>query len=271
MSKDNAIGVFDSGVGGLTVLRALRKKLPAENLLYLGDTARLPYGTKSARSVLRYALQATRVLDTRGIKMLVVACNTATAYALDALRDSHPDLPVVGVIGPGARAACDISRTGRIGVLATESTVRAEAYEQAIRTIRPHAEVHAVASPLLVSLAEEGWLEGDVPKEVVAHYLSLLTNRFSGAEMDCLVLGCTHFPVLASAFSERGGPDLALVDSAITTAAEVEKTLTSEGSSRTGSGQSQYLATDDVERFARVGSIFLGETLTPAQVELVDL
>lgn len=271
MNNDAAIGVFDSGVGGLTVLRALRARLPEENLLYLGDTARLPYGTKSARSVLRYALQATRILDKRGIKMLVIACNTATAYALDALAENHPGLPVVGVIAPGARAACTISRSGRIGVLATESTVRARAYQSAIATLRPEAEVHALASPLLVAMAEEGWLVGEVPKAIVEHYSQPLRDKFAGQGFDCLVLGCTHFPVLAETFRAVIGPDVALVDSAQTTAEEVARVLDERNQRRAGSGRTAFLATDDIERFARVGGVFLGAALAPQQIELVDL
>ncbi len=271
MSDNAAIGVFDSGVGGLTVLRALRQRLPNENLLYLGDTARLPYGTKSARSVLRYALQATRILDQRGIKMLVVACNTASAYALDALVENHPELPVVGVIAPGARAACASSKTGHIGVLATESTVRARAYQEAIRQLRADAEVHAVASPLLVTMAEEGWLEGEVPRAVVQHYLEPLLARFSDRALDCLVLGCTHFPVLAKTFQAAAGDGIRIVDSASTTADLVAEVLDELGLRGGGPGTSSFLATDDIDRFARVGSIFLGQDLAPSQVELVDL
>ncbi|NNF52687.1 MAG: glutamate racemase [Gammaproteobacteria bacterium] len=271
MNRDAAIGVFDSGVGGLTVLRALREKLPEENLLYLGDTARLPYGTKSARSVLQYALQATRILDKRGIKMLVIACNTASAYALDALSETHPDLPVVGVIAPGAQAACETSKSGRIGVLATESTVRAGAYEKSIANMRSGAEVHSSASPLLVGLAEEGWLAGEVPEAVIRHYLGALTEKFAPGQMDCLLLGCTHFPVLAKSIEKIAGPDVALVDSAHTTAIEVEKILGANQLRRSGGGQIRFLATDGVARFARVGGVFLGKPLEPDQVELVDL
>lgn len=271
MSADAAIGVFDSGVGGLTVLRALRQRLPGEHLLYLGDTARLPYGTKSARSVLRYALQATRILDQRGIKMLVVACNTASAYALDALVKNHPGFPVIGVIEPGARAACAASKTGHIGVLATESTVRARAYQNAIRELRADSEVHAVASPLLVTMAEEGWLEGDVPRAVVRHYLEPLLTRFSDRSMDCLVLGCTHFPVLLETFQAAAGHGVSIVDSASTTAELVARVLDKLDLRARGPGSSSFLATDDIDRFARVGSIFLGRDLVPSQVELVDL
>ncbi len=269
--RGDGIGVFDSGVGGLTVLKAIRELLPEENLIYLGDTARLPYGTKSAQSVLRYALQATRILDQRGIKMMVVACNTASAFALDALAASHPGLPVIGVIGPGAEAACATSQSGHIGVMATESTVRAQAYPQAINKLRADAVVHTVASPLLVGMAEEGWLEGPVPEAIVEHYLRPLLAKFTDHKLDCLVLGCTHFPVLSGIFQKVAGNGVTLVDSAHTTATEVQRVLDERGLRAKGEGSTRYLATDDVERFARVGSIFLGRSLTPQQVELVDL
>lgn len=271
MNRDAAIGVFDSGVGGLTVFQALREELPEENLLYLGDTARLPYGTKSARSVLRYALQATKILDRRGIKMLVVACNTATAYALEPLKELHPGLPVKGVIAPGARAACARSASGSIGVLATESTVRSRAYQNLIARLMPGTEVHAQASPLLVTMAEEGWLQGEVPEAVIRHYLELLRDRFDKRPMDCLLLGCTHFPVLLKAFEKVCGNNITLVDSAKTTAREVAEVLQQNQLLRKGEGKSAFMATDDIDRFARVGSVFLGTQLAPREIELVDL
>lgn len=269
--KRGAIGVFDSGVGGLTVLNAIHERLPEEDLIYLGDTARLPYGTKSAQSVLRYALQATRILDERGIKMLVIACNTASAFALEALAANHPDLPVVGVIEPGARAACATSKSGHIGVMATESTVRARAYPRAIARLRPDAVVHTMASPLLVSMAEEGWLHGVVPEAIVEHYLQPLLAKFADHKLDCLVLGCTHFPVLSEIFRKVAGPAVTLVDSAHTTAIEVQRLLDDNGLRANAAGSTRYLATDDVERFARVGSVFLGRSLAPQEVELIDL
>lgn len=271
MGREQPIGVFDSGVGGLTVLKALRHQLPDEQFLYLGDTARLPYGTKSAHSVVRYSLQAADLLVQRGIKLLVVACNTASAYGLEALANHYPGLPVVGVIEPGARAACSASRTGHIGVLATESTVTARAYQQAIKRLRPGADVHALASPLLVTLAEEGWLEGDVPRAIVRHYLDPLLARFADRQLDCLVLGCTHFPVLSATFEAAVGTGISLVDSAQTTAKEVARRLESDNLRGTRPAAVSYLASDGVERFARVGSVFLGEPLSVEQIELVDL
>lgn len=268
------IGVFDSGVGGLTVLRALRAALPDERFIYLGDTARLPYGTKSGETVTRYAEQAARVLVGRGIKLLVVACNTASAVALGHLAAVFAPLPVIGVIRPGAAAACAASRTGQIAVIATEGTVRGGAYERAIRAIRPEAEVVSVSCPLFVALAEEGWVCGAIADAVAREYL---TDVVAGRPaLDCLVLGCTHFPVLRQAIAAAIGPRVGLVDSAETTAEVVVACLLRSGlrARLRGAGQGgavHFLATDAPERFVRVGAVFLREAIAPADVELVDL
>ncbi len=267
------IGVFDSGVGGLTVLRALRAALPAESYLYLGDTARLPYGTKSEHTVARYALQAADELVERGIKCLVVACNTASAAALPALQQRYPELPVIGVIEPGARAACAASRNGRIAVLATESTVRAGAYTRAIARVRPDAEVTAIACALFVALAEEGWTEGAVAKAAAERYLAPLRAGGAGAS-DALVLGCTHFPVLLPVIVAAAGARVRIVDSAATTAAEVSSLLAARALLRpaaAGAPSLRFLATDAVSRFAAVGGRFLGTPIEAADVELIDL
>ncbi|WP_040368764.1 glutamate racemase [Paucidesulfovibrio longus] len=291
------IGVFDSGVGGLTVLRALAARLPGEDFLYLGDTARLPYGAKSPASVARYAVQCAQVLAARGIKMLVVACNTASSVALPVLRESFPDLPVLGVVRPGARAACARSATGRIAVLATESTVQGGAYQRAIESIRPEAVVRQRACALFVALAEEGWTHGPLVEAVAREYLIPLFAEFGTQGPDSMVLGCTHFPALAGAIANVAGPDVAVIDSADTTAAEVEEYLVREGLLRGGphaekkdAGQGadicaqvcaegvpgvpdrvRFLATDGAERFARVGGVFLGCRLAASCVEIVDL
>lgn len=273
---DAPIGVFDSGVGGLTVLAALRAALPAEDLLYLGDTARVPYGSKTPASVTRYALQAAGALVDRGVKALVVACNTASAVALEALAQEFAPLPVFGVIEPGAAAAVAASRRGRIAVIATEGTVRGGAYPRAIRVRAPSAQVVSAAAPLLVALAEEAWTEGAVVDAVLARYLDPLFNapgEFAGADApDALVLGCTHFPVFRGAIAARLGPAVAVVDSAATTAAEVAAKLAAAGLARpAGRGTTAFLVTDGPERFARVGGVFLGAPVAPGAVELVDL
>lgn len=267
------IGVFDSGVGGLTVLRALCAVLPAESFIYLGDTARLPYGTKSEHSVARYALQAADELVERGIKCLVVACNTASAAALPALQQRYTELPVVGVIEPGARAACAATRTGRIAVLATESTVRGGAYTQAIARIRPDAEVTAIACALFVALAEEGWTDGPVATAAAERYLAPLRAAQPHAP-DTIVLGCTHFPALKSVIAAAAGPGVRLVDSAATTAQEVRQLLAERGLQRVPGGMPprfSFLATDAVHRFAEVGGRFFGAPIAVDEVELIDL
>ncbi len=267
------IGVFDSGVGGLTVLRALRERLPYEDFLYLGDTARLPYGTKSAGSIRQYSLQAASLLHERGVKCLVVACNTASAVALDALAHEFAPVPVLGVLEPGAAAACRATRTGRIAVLATESTVRGGAYQLAIARHMPAAVVTARACPIFVALAEEGWMEGPIVEGVIHRYLDdVFVAGSSDAHPDTLVLGCTHFPVLAPVLRAVLGAGIAIVDSAETTAAALAAVLEQRGLLRTeGVGTVQLLATDGPERFARVGAVFLGQALSPTDVEIVDL
>lgn len=268
------IGVFDSGVGGLTVLSALRERLPAEDFLYLGDTARLPYGTKSGETVVRYALQAADALVERGVKALVVACNTASSVALPALRDRFGGLPVIGVVEPGAEAAVAATRSGGIAVIATEGTVRGGAYQDAITMRMPGADVRAAACQVFVALAEEGWAQGAVARAAAERYLRpLLDPGQSGAAVDVLVLACTHFPLLKAVIAEVAGPAVTLVDSAATTAVAVARQLGDAGRLHAGAGPGRvaFMATDGVARFARVGGGFLGSPIDPVDVELVDL
>lgn len=268
----NAIGVFDSGVGGLTVLRALRSAMPAEHFIYLGDTARLPYGTKSAQTVVRYSLQCADALLRRGIRCLVVACNTASASALDALRAHHPDLPVIGVIEPGAAAAVAASASQRIAVIATEGTIEGGAYQRAIHRLNGSARVTAAACSLFVAMAEEGWTEGPIAEAVARRYLNPIFMQDDAP--DTLVLGCTHFPVLATTIRAVLPAAVRLVDSAATTAAAVSRRLGSErepGAAAGSAGTVTWLATDSAARFARVGSTFLGQVLRADSVEIIDL
>jgi glutamate racemase len=269
--RDLPIGVFDSGVGGLTVLKALRDRLPRESLVYLGDTARLPYGTKSAAAVSHYAVQAARALAATGIKALVVADNTSSAHALETLRAEFPGLPVIGVVEPGATAAGHASAEGRIAVIATESTVQAGTYPRAILHSRPGARVSSTACPLFVSMVEEGMVDGPIAEQIARHYLAPLF--LEGAPHDCLLLGCTHFPALLPLLRRLLGPDVAIVDSATTTASAVEDLLIHRrlATTATGEGKVRYMATDAPERFARVASVFVPWTLAEAQVELIDL
>ena len=269
------VGLFDSGVGGLTVLRAMRACMPGESFLYLGDTARLPYGTKSRDTIARYSLQVTARLVERKIKLLVVACNTATAAALPALRRAYPEIPVIGVVEPGAKAACAASREGFIAVIGTESTIRGRAYDEAILKLRPDARVIGLPCPLFVPLAEDGLVEGPLAEGIAARYLDRVFRvpRERGENIpDCLVLGCTHFPLLADAITHVAGPGVTLVDSAATTARAVKSTLEEHGlRSAAETGESFFLTTDDAERFARVGERFLGFPVPESRVELVDL
>ncbi len=265
------IGVFDSGVGGLTVLRALRERLPDERFLYLGDTARLPYGTKSGDSVLRYSMQAAEFLVHRGIKCLVVACNTASSVAVDALRRRFAPIPVIGVIEPGAAAGCAASRSGQIGVIATEGTVQGGAYQRAIAAIQPGFTVVAQPCSLFVSLAEEGWTDGPIVDAIVHRYLDPVFAAHP--QLDTLLLGCTHFPLLLDSLRTAVDPAVSIVDSAATTAAALASELVARGLCapiRLEPAVS-LMATDGPQRFARVGSRFLGADVDASQVELVDL
>lgn len=267
------IGVFDSGVGGLTVLRALRQQLPHEHLLYLGDTARVPYGVKSADSVVRYAQQAADYLVGQQIKALVIACNTASAVALDALRERYAPLPVQGVIEPGAQAAGEMSPGGRIAVLATEGTVNGGAYQRAITACRPDAVVTAQAASLLVALAEEGWVQGKLVEDIIAQYIEPLLRGPDTSRPDTLVLGCTHFPVLADAIHAVAGDEVFIVDSAATTAAVVKQQLAGQQllTAATDPGETRFQVTDNPTRFARLAQSFMQQDIAPASIELVDL
>ena len=267
------IGVFDSGLGGLTVARALRRALPNENLIYLGDTARVPYGTRSAATVIRYARSCARMLDQHGIKLLVVACNTVSAVALDMLR-VELDMPVLGVIEPGARAAVQASASGRIAVIATNGTVQSFAYPRAVSSVDSKTEVKQQAAPLLVPLVEEGWLDGEVPELVIRKYLEPL---LTGTSIDALVLGCTHYPLLEDRIALEAericGRRIAVVDSGVAAARELEGLLRERGlqNPSTALGKLRMLVTDRPGKFAEVASRFLGESVEGLDVEQVDL
>lgn len=267
------IGVFDSGIGGLTVLRALLEALPGEEYVYLGDTARLPYGTKTAATVERYALQAAAELARRDVKCLVVACNTASSAALPSLRARHPHVPVIGVIEPGAAAAVAATRSRRVAVLATEATVRSGAYREAIQRIDPGVAVVSAAAGLFVALAEEGWLEGEVARLTASRYLDALSVG-DPQGFDTLVLGCTHFPPFVPVLRALLPTSTTIVDSAATTAAVVAAELSRHELLRPAGREPappRLLATDGLERFARVGARFLGRAVAAGQLALVDL
>lgn len=259
-TRELAIGVFDSGVGGLTVLHALSRRMPREHLIYLGDTARVPYGPKSSETVTAYAIETADFFVARGVKLVVVACNTTSALALSLLRERY-SIPMVGVVEPGARAAIAATRNGRVGVIGTEATVSSGAYPRALRALSPDVEIFTRACPLFVPLAEEGWTSNDVAKRTVAHYLSSLKK--SG--IDTLVLGCTHYPLLARTIGEYMGPEVRLVDSAAETAREVEGLLVRQKLARTsGKGSASFFVTDLAERFTRIGERFYGSSVSSA-------
>jgi glutamate racemase len=254
MSRDGAIGVFDSGVGGLTVLHEIVKALPHEEAIYLGDTGRYPYGTKSAETITRFSLENVEFLVGRGIKLLVVACNSASAVALDAIRARFP-IPVIGVIEPGARAAVAGTRNGRVGVIGTEATIGSGAYSTALRALQPSIEIFVRPCPLFVPLAEEGWTDGSIARQVAETYLASLAR--SG--IDTLILGCTHYPLLKPLIEEVMGPDVTIVDSGEETARDVAEALrTHELARADGQGGATFFATDVPERFVRMGQRFFG-------------
>ncbi len=262
---DRAIGIFDSGVGGLTVFRRISECLPREPMVYLGDTARVPYGTKSADTVIRYARSCAGLLLERGIKLLVVACNTASAYALDALQDGL-DIPVLGVIEPGAQAAMRATRNRRVGVIGTAGTVASGAYPSAIRALDPDLEVFCKACPLFVPLAEEGWTEGEAPRCIARAYLDdMIAQR-----IDTLVLGCTHYPLLKGVIAEMMGGGVTLVDSAEAVAGVVRDVIEGLGLEAPGDStpEHRFLVSDAPESFAAVGRRFLGYDI--GEVEWVD-
>ena len=275
MDRNLPIGIFDSGVGGLTVYRALHERLPNERFVYLGDTARVPYGTKSLATVERYAVENSRFLEARGIKLLVVACNTASALALPAIRKAV-QVPVIGVIEPGSHAAVEIAGDAHIGVIATEATVHSGAYAKAIAALGARNKVIERACPLFVSLAEEGWANTDVARTVARDYLS----EFSNTSIAALVLGCTHYPILRDVISETVGEQITLIDSGAATAADVESLLEKQSLThdepfgvyqerRLCDDLDHFYVTDAAERFAKVAERFLGSA--PSILEAVEI
>ncbi|MGE5247250.1 MAG: glutamate racemase [Verrucomicrobiota bacterium] len=259
---ERPVGVFDSGVGGLTVLKELVAALPGEQFVYLGDTARVPYGGKSAETVTRYSIEiANHLICRRDIKLLVVACNTASSLALPSLRKIYK-IPVVGMVDPCVRRAAGLSRKASLGVIGTVGTVRSGAYEEALRQAVPSATVRSIPCPLLVALAEEGWTDTRITRDVIAEYLA----PFRSDPPDALILGCTHYPVLKGAIGEYLGAATVLIDSGEEAARVVDILLSESGARRAaGPGEVEFLVTDDPERFARVGKRFFGADLGSVQ------
>jgi len=262
-ADDRPIGVFDSGLGGLTVARAIMRRLPGESLIYFGDTARVPYGPKSPDTVRRYSREIGTFLHEEGAKAVVVACNTATAHALAALRAELP-VPVIGVIEPGARAAVAAARSGRVGVIGTAGTIRSGAYERAIRELAPSMEIISQACPLFVPLVEEGWTEHEATHLVAREYLTAM----SGNRVDALVLGCTHYPQLADVIARTVGPAVELVDSAAETAEELARTLEARGllAPAVDQARHRFIASDDPRQFLALGARFLAQPIEHVEI-----
>ena len=261
--RDAPIGVFDSGIGGLTVAQEVIRQLPAESVVYFGDTARVPYGPKSPETVRRYSQEIADFLQTQGVKAMVIACNTATAHALAMLREKL-SIPVIGVVEPGARAAVASSKSNRIGVIGTVGTIKSGAYERAIRALSPDAIITARACPLFVPLVEEGWNEHPASRLIAEEYL----RPFAAADVDTLVLGCTHYPLLKPLLADVLGPTVRLIDSAEETAAETGRTLehrhitTSDGHDVAH----RFIASDDPLQFLQLGQRFLGGTIEGVEI-----
>ncbi len=261
-----AIGIFDSGIGGLTVLKEIIAKLPEENTIYLGDTARVPYGIRSPETVTRYSFENTRFLLSQEIKMLVVACNTASAVSLDAIKKEFP-LPIIGVLEPGARAAVAVTKTRKVGVIGTEATINSGAYEKAIKKLDTDIEVFSLPCPLFVPLVEEGWTENDVAELVALKYLAGLKDK----RIDTLVLGCTHYPLLKAVITKALGSGIALIDSATETASEVADVLGKLKWKKEGQEKvvRKYFVTDTPSRFVKIGKLFLEDSLMTAEQVVV--
>ncbi|MDO8427448.1 MAG: glutamate racemase [Deltaproteobacteria bacterium] len=265
--KQSPIGIFDSGIGGLTVLKEISKLLPDENTIYLGDTARVPYGSKSKETVERYSFEIANFLLKRGIKMLVAACNTASAYAVARLKEELK-IPVIGVIEPGARAAVNMTRSKRIGVIGTEGTIKSSAYTKAIKSVNPSVSTFVKACPLFVPLVEEGWADDSVTETIAGRYL----DELKACDIDTLVLGCTHYPLLKDTISRVMGKGVVLIDSAESTAAEVMRVLSGNGmlNGSNGGASHSFFVTDSPERFLTVGKRFFGEDLKDAGLALLE-
>jgi glutamate racemase len=261
-----SIGVFDSGVGGLTVLKEIIKALPGEGTVYLGDTARVPYGIRSPETVMHYSFENTNFLVKKGIKILIVACNTASSVSLEAIQQQVA-IPVIGVVEPGARAAVRTTRNGKIGVIGTEATIRSGAYVRKIKELDGTLEVFGLPCPLFVSLAEEGFTDDEIALMVAHRYL----EKLKGNGIDTLVLACTHYPLLKGVISKVMGESVTLIDSAVKTASEVKETLrTLNMQNESGEEPCRvYYVTDAPERFVMVGEQFLGQKI--AHIEKIDV
>jgi len=265
-TKNAPIGVFDSGIGGLTVVKELIRNLPGEDIIYLGDTARVPYGTKSGRTVIAYSHSNSEFLISKGVKLLVVACNTASSVSIPSLRAEF-DIPVIGVIEPGAKKAVSVTKTGKIGVIGTPSTINSGAYKSAIENLNPSIEVVSKACPLFVPLADEGWVEGEIIESIAEKYLTPIKET----GIDVLVLGCTHYPLLKNTIQKIVGDQITLVDSAQETASQIKHILAKENllNDNNSRADREFYLTDVSDTFISVAGRFLGEKIE--KIEMVDI
>jgi glutamate racemase len=266
MNNTNPIGIFDSGVGGLTVVKSIESFLPNENIIYFGDTARVPYGSKSNSTVVEYALQDATFLNNKNVKLIIVACNTASSIALDNLREQF-EIPIIGMIEPGAKAALEKTVTGKIGVIGTETTISNKAYSKALLNLDSKVKVIEKACPLLVPLAEEGWINHPATKLIVEEYLSELKKE----NIDTLILGCTHYPILRDVIQEAIGQNVKLIDSGEAASVEVEDYLNGMGLKNISNnlGRDQYFVSDTPTKFKQVANLFLGKEIN--HIEKIDL
>lgn len=264
--KDRPIGVFDSGIGGLTVLKEIIKEMPNESTIYLGDTARVPYGIRSPEAVTRYSLENTRFLYSKDIKLLVVACNTASSISLESIRKDI-SIPVVGVIEPGAKAAVRTTKNKRVGVIGTEATIRSNSYAESIKSLDEDIEVFQLPCPLFVPIVEEGWIQGEIATMIAEKYLKGMRDKY----IDTLVLGCTHYPLLKGVISEVMGDSVTLIDSAVEVAKEIRGLLEASDLRNEGleNGLMKFYVTDSPERFLKVGELFLRTKIK--NIEVVKL
>jgi glutamate racemase len=264
--QDKPIGIFDSGIGGLTVLKEIARILPSEDIIYFGDTARVPYGTKSRETVIKFAVQDADFLTDFDVKMIVVACNTASSLSLDILKRRY-DIPLVGVIEPGARKASYVTKNMKLGVIGTKATVKSGIYEREIRRFNPEIDVLSIDCPLFVPLVEEGWLSGRITEEIARTYLAPIKK----AKADVLILGCTHYPLLRGVIQDIVGKNVTLVDSAKETAREVKAIIEENGLTRKTGGKSEYMfyVSDEPALFRKIGEKFLGKPIE--RIERVEI
>jgi len=255
MTKNAPIGIFDSGLGGLTVVKAVMRQLPSEDIVYLGDTARVPYGTKSPESIIRFSKQNVSALLKHKVKMVIIACNSSSSHAIPALRKQF-DVPIIGVLGPGVKKAASVTRNKKVGIIATPATILSGAYAKQIRKTKPGVKVYSQACPLFVPLVEEGWFDRKVTREIAAEYLSGLKK----AGIDTLILGCTHYPLLKKMLRKVMGPKVVLVDSAREVAGEAKKRLEALGLDRTRPRRAsrRFFISDESKHFGRLAQRFLG-------------